>query len=50
MARHYLEARWLSGQELPPFYDIDYRILPNLGGDLTVPDAGPLHMHPDSRH
>src|SRR5438094_3663398 len=37
MARHRLEARWLSGEELPPFYKIEYRIVPNLGTDLFVP-------------
>jgi hypothetical protein len=37
MARHYLEYRWLSGRGLPPFYEINYRIMPNLGGDLVAP-------------
>lgn len=37
MARHALEADWLAGRRLPPFYEIDYRVVPNLGGDLVVP-------------
>lgn len=37
MARHYLEARQLAGQEVPPPYVIQYRILPNLGADLVLP-------------
>jgi hypothetical protein len=37
MARHYLESRYLFGEELPPYYEIDYRVLPNLGADLVVP-------------
>jgi hypothetical protein len=41
LARHYLEYLHLAGRELPPNYAIDYRILPNLGGDLVIP---PLMM------
>lgn len=37
MARHYLEYLQLSGRELPASYVIDYRVLPNLGADLTLP-------------
>ena len=37
MARHHLEAVRLGGAPLPPFYQIHYRVLPNLGGDLAVP-------------
>jgi hypothetical protein len=37
MARHYLEARALTGEELPAGYAIVYRVVPNLGGDLVVP-------------
>lgn len=37
MARHYLEARQLAGQEVPAPYVIHYRILPNLGADLVLP-------------
>jgi hypothetical protein len=37
MARHHLEALRLAGQPLPPFYEIEYRVLPNLGADLLVP-------------
>ncbi len=38
MARHYLESLWLSGKPLPPFYEIHYRLMPNLGSDLIVPE------------
>lgn len=37
MARHYLEALWLKGESLPSFYEIAYRVMPNLGSDLIVP-------------
>lgn len=37
MARHFLEARHLFGGDMPPFYEIRYRLLPNLGADLVVP-------------
>ena len=37
MAVHYLEYLKLTGRELPPFYAIEYRVTPNLGGDLLVP-------------
>lgn len=37
LARHYLESLALRGEPLPPGYAIDYRILPNLGGDLVIP-------------
>src|SRR5262245_5730125 len=37
MARHHLEYVKLSGGDLPPFYEVEYRVLPNLGGDLMVP-------------
>lgn len=37
MARHWLEAQYLFGGETSPFYGVDYKILPNLGGDLVVP-------------
>jgi hypothetical protein len=36
MARHHLEAARLTG-ELPPFYAVEYRLIPNLGGDLVLP-------------
>jgi len=37
MARHFLQALHLFGGELPPFYEVSYRLLPNLGGDLVLP-------------
>lgn len=37
MARHTLEALWLSGAPLPPGYTIAYGLMPNLGSDLIVP-------------
>ena len=37
MARHHLEALWLSGASLPDFYQIAYALMPNLGSDLIVP-------------
>ena len=37
MARHFLEARHLIGGDMPPFYEIQYKLLPNLGADLVVP-------------
>lgn len=37
MARHVLEADWLAGRPLPPFYRIHWRVLPNLGADLVIP-------------
>ena len=37
LARHALEADWLAGRALPEFYDVDYRVVPNLGGDLVIP-------------
>lgn len=37
MARHWLAAQALAGAELPPFYAIEYRIIPNLAGDLFMP-------------
>ena len=37
LARHYLESQYLCGNPLPPYYEIHYRILPNLGGDMTIP-------------
>jgi hypothetical protein len=37
MARHYLEYRSLTGQQLPPGYTLQYQVLPNLGADLTLP-------------
>lgn len=37
MARHVLEADWLQGRALPSFYSIEYRVVPNLGGDLVMP-------------
>ena len=33
----YTEYLKLSGRELPPFYEIEYRVLPNLGGDFVAP-------------
>lgn len=36
-ARHYLESLWLVGEDLPPFYEIHWRLVPNLGGDLVIP-------------
>ena len=37
MARHYLESVWLRGGELPPFYAVEWRPLPNLGADFVIP-------------
>ncbi len=37
LARHYLEYLALRGEPLPPGYAIQFRILPNLGGDLVIP-------------
>jgi hypothetical protein len=37
MARHYLESLALSGQSLPQGIELQYSIMPNLGGDLVVP-------------
>ena len=37
MARHYLEALALAGEPLPPFYDIHYQVLPNLGATWCCP-------------
>ena len=37
MARHYLEYLKLSGGKLPPSYEIEWRVLPNLGSDCLVP-------------
>jgi len=37
MARHVLEADQLAGRELPEFYGVHYRVVPNLGADLVVP-------------
>jgi hypothetical protein len=37
MARHFLEAQHLFGGEVPPVYEVQYRLLPNLGGDLVMP-------------
>jgi hypothetical protein len=37
MARHYLEAVKLAGGDTGPYYDIEYRLLPNLGADLVLP-------------
>lgn len=37
MARHHLEALWLSGKPLPEFYEIQYGLMPNLASDLIVP-------------
>ena len=37
MARHYLESRYFLGEDLPEYYGIHYRVLPNLGADLIVP-------------
>ena len=46
LARHYLELLRLEGRPLPPGLVVDYRILPNLGGDLVIPPLiwlfGPL--------
>lgn len=36
-ARHYLESLWLAGEELPPYYEIRWSLVPNLGGDLFIP-------------
>jgi len=37
MARHYLEYLWLAGKALPPYYEVHYHLMPNLGSDLVVP-------------
>ncbi len=37
MARHFLESEYLFKGNTSPFYTIDYKILPNLGGDLVIP-------------
>lgn len=37
LARHFLEFLSLRGEPLPQGYEVDYRILPNLGGDIVVP-------------
>ena len=37
VARHYLESVWLRGGELPPFYAVEWRPLPNLGADFVIP-------------
>src|SRR5262245_14945578 len=37
MARHYLEAVKLSGGDIGPYYDLELRLLPNLGADLILP-------------
>jgi hypothetical protein len=46
LARHYLELLQLEGKPLPPGFVVDYRLLPNLGGDLVIPPLiwlfGPL--------
>jgi hypothetical protein len=36
-ARHHLEALWLRGEHVPDFYAVRYRLVPNLGADLTLP-------------
>jgi hypothetical protein len=46
LARHYLELLQFEGRALPPGFVVDYRILPNLGGDFVIPPLiwlfGPL--------
>ena len=46
LARHVLEYWSLTRQPLPPGYEIHWRVLPNLGGDLVIPPLialfGPL--------
>lgn len=37
MARHYLESVQLRGGDLPPFYAIQWRPVPNLGADFVTP-------------
>jgi hypothetical protein len=37
LARHYLESLWLRGEPLPAGYEVEYRLLPNLGADLVLP-------------
>jgi hypothetical protein len=37
MARHYLEAVKVSGGDVGPFYNLELRVLPNLGADLILP-------------
>jgi hypothetical protein len=37
MARHYLEAVKLSGGAIGPYYDLEPRLIPNLGADLIMP-------------
>jgi len=37
MARYHLESLALSGQSLPQGIELQYSIMPNLGGDLVVP-------------
>ncbi len=37
VARHFLEALHLRGAPLPPGYEVEYRILPNLAADVLLP-------------
>jgi hypothetical protein len=37
MARHCLESKWLQDAMVGDGYRVDYRLLPNLGGDLVIP-------------
>ena len=37
LARHYLELLHFAGQPLPSGMEIEYRLVPNLGGDLAIP-------------
>ena len=37
IARNYLEYQKISGQQLPVYYAIDYKLIPNLGSDLVLP-------------
>src|SRR5208337_1564067 len=36
IAQHALEYRWWSGAGLPAYYRLDYRLVPNMGSDLTI--------------
>lgn len=37
LARHVLELQALLGLPLPPGYEVQWRVLPNLGGDIVIP-------------
>jgi hypothetical protein len=37
MARHFLEKQYIFGLSETQFYEVGYKILPNLGGDVVIP-------------